>query len=250
MSRFPILALGLLAIIVSLVPSSAFADLATITVWPGDNWISAPLVPFNPTPTAVFAGLDLNGNLRRWDMITGEIITYDAAHPEVFGNILLGEGYMLSNSGSSAISATYDGVPDGVPDQGGEKTDMWIALPGLQYDGSNAGGMHWIGHPFIHTVSIQSCVVTDGSVLLSIQEAVDRGWLDGLWATRDNQAQASRTAGLALLSPDDTFLRATGMYQITTHRDNLALIVPAPEPCSMIVLACGVGVLAFRRRRR
>jgi len=42
------------------------------------------------------------------------------------------------------------------------------------------------------------------------------------------------------------------MYQVVTHKDDLALIIPGnvPEPSTILALLCGLGGLAGLKRRR
>jgi hypothetical protein len=174
-------------------------------------------------------------------------VKYNAAHAEDFGGILLGEGYMINNSGSTAITVSYEGAPDGLPDSEGVGTDMWISLPG--------GSMHWMGNPFYHSVGFDQIMVTDGTQTLRMASAVSQNWLSGTWTTLDGQTQEETTVGLASLNPDDSFLRPTHMYKVQTYRQNLAVIIPCnavPEPSSLLALfggLVGLGGFALRRRR-
>ncbi len=99
-------ALGLFALVMVLVMvgigTGARADTATIVVGPGDNWVAPPLVPFNPDPASVFAASIGDCTLTRFEVPTQEEVSYGS---EGFGNILLGDGYMLMNE------ALYDGDP-------------------------------------------------------------------------------------------------------------------------------------------
>jgi hypothetical protein len=243
---------GLLACLVVLVvtsPASVFAatQQATITIYPGDNWVSAPLVPLNPSPESVFAACLGNWTLVRFEATIQATIDYSS---DKF-NILLGEGYILHNPTSGTFQCTYEGLPDGVP-TGTVMTDMWVSLPGSQIDGQNSGGMSWIGQPFYHDTRISDCLVTDGNSVWTIEKAVGMGVIDGLWNYLDAETQTEHLAGLAALGAYDTYLRPTHMYQVRSHKDNLALIIPGapvPEPSSVLALACGLGGLLWRKRK-
>ena len=246
-------ALGLFALVMVLVMvgigTGARADTATIVVGPGDNWVAPPLVPFNPDPASVFAASIGDCTLTRFEVPTQEEVSYGS---EGFGNILLGDGYKVFNPTSTTFVNSYEGVPDGVPDAQGNMTDMWLSLPGDQSDGQDSGGMHWVGHPFYHDTFFDAVMVTDGTQTKTIGEAVGANWIEGLWDFLDSETQTVRTVGLSSLGADDTLLRATHMYEVVTHRDNLALIVPAdlvPEPTSVLVILCGLGALVARRRK-
>lgn len=236
------------------VAVSAFAATATIVLHPGDNWIAVPLFPLDPAPTAVFAGYAIEGNLTRFDSLTGLPVAYHASDPPAFGRILLGDGYKLNNSTGSNITVTYEGLPDGAPDSTGQMSDMWIALPGNVHDGLNAGGTTWVGQPFAHDTSVAGMYFTNGQTLLNSYDAVEAGWVDALWTGFDASTQRTFTAGPSQFHPDETLFRAGHMYEIVTHRDNLAVIIPptpVPEPASLttLMVALGTGVTLLRRRR-
>jgi len=186
--------LGLVLALLFVVAGSSIADTVTYDVYGtaggGDGlWqlITAPLVPFNPDPTSVFAGAPdgLNYNLIRQDPSSG-MISYDEGDPGSFGNVLLGDGYYLHCYGDGTIQ--YTGVPDGVPDTTGKKTDMWISLPGDQGDGQDLGGWHIIGTPYNHNVPVNkggaftgnNISFTDGTTLKTWSEATAANWVSSL----------------------------------------------------------------------
>lgn len=205
------------------------ADSITMDVYGGWNLIAAPLVPINPDPAAMFGAVPISGYLTRLDAATQNMQTYDEIDTSAFGNVLLGDGMWLYGFGSTTF--TYTGVPDGVPDGAGVKTDMWISLPGNQLDTDNAGGWHLIGQPFNHDTPVSKTGVgdniffTDGTVLKTWAEAAVAGWVDGgmqfIDATTQNMLLCSYD-----LADDDT-LRAGKGYQLRTYKDNLAMIIPA-----------------------
>jgi len=251
MKRFVIVAV-IAACLLSAMAISATAtntQTATITLCPGENWVAAPLVPFNPSTTALFAGF--TGNITRFDSPEQRTISSDQAD---FGGILLGDGYKITNPSQSTLSFSYEGVPDGVPDYSGNMTDMWISLPGNCIDNLDAGGMHWVGQPYNHKTLISDMYMTDGSQALSIQESITAGWIGSLWRGFDNQTQKTFTVGLSTYGADENYFRAGSMYEIETHRDNLALIIGAtpdvPEPSSIVTLIFGVGAMAGTLMRK
>ncbi|MCX8053141.1 MAG: hypothetical protein N3B12_04985 [Armatimonadetes bacterium] len=217
-----------------LVMGSAVCMAASVTIdlytpW---NYIACPLVPFDPNPESVFAGVDVYYNLFRYDAATGSEFFYDGVGP--FGNILLGEGYYLLNVGN-VPSISYSGVPDGVPDSSGNMTDMWISLPGVQGD-EGGGGWHLIGHPFNHDTptngpggSGDNIWFTDGTTLKTWDEAVIAGWVSETMMYFDGVSQTSLTMTYQGWGNDDT-LRAKYAYWVETKKDNLALIIPAYNP--------------------
>jgi len=232
----------------------ALAATATIVLHPGDNWIAAPLVPLNPAPTEVFAGCAIDGNLTRFDSSTGLPVLYRASDPSAFAGILLGDGYKLRNPTTSDITVTYEGLPDGVPGPDGRMSDMWVSLPGNQSDGLDAGGTTWVGQPFAHDTAVAGMLFTNGDRVLNSYDAVEEGWVDPLWTGFDASTQKTFTAGLSQFHPDETWFRVGHMYEIVTHRDNLAIIIgptPVPEPNSLttLALALGTGFALLRRKR-
>ncbi|MHB9036358.1 MAG: PEP-CTERM sorting domain-containing protein [Armatimonadota bacterium] len=241
----------LLAATVSVVASAT--ETATLTLYPGENWIAPPLVALDANPTAVFAGLSINGNLTRFDAFNQQVVTYNSANPASFGNILLGDGYKINYSGQNPFTLSYVGVPDGVPDSQGNMTDMWIALPGNMADSQNSGGTHWIGQPYNHNTSVGSMMVTNNVELITVLNAVNRGWLDPLWHGFNAETQTGFTVGLSAYGANQNYFKAGQTYEIVSHIDNLALIVPAtpyvPEPSSILVLTCGFGWLLRCKRR-
>lgn len=239
-----------LVVLCVLLASSSIAatQQATIVIRPGDNWVSTPLVPIGWEPTQVFAPCISQCTLRMFDAPSQAILTY----PQTDFAILLGEGYKMYNPTTTTFYCTYMGVADGVPDSYGNMSDMWVSLPGDQTDDTSAGGMHWVGHPFYHSTQIANCSITDGNYVWPIADAVSLGIIDGLWPYLDAETQTMRTAGVGSLGADDTFLVPTRMYEIRTHRDNLAMIIPGypvPEPCSTLALICGLGSLIWRRKK-
>jgi len=216
--------LGLVLAMVVVMGGACVADTATYDVLADWNCISAPLVPFNPDPMAVFTGINVVNTLSRYDAPTQTGILYDDLDPAAFGNILLGDGYWLLSDGTYTVS--YDGVPDGVPDGSGNMTDMWVSLPGAQLDPDDAGGWHLIGQPFNHDTNVMANLsLTDGTTLKSWEDAVAAGWCEGVMTAFDASIQTGTTVGFDLA--DDDHLRPAKGYWFLTFKDNLALIIPA-----------------------
>jgi len=228
----------------------------TETFYPGfegsnvDNWFSVRGVPIgkevggsfvgmNPVgdPLTIF-GADVfwhidGGKITRLDPTTNNIIGwYDdtTGHDTNFGNLLLGEGYMVTVDDGTGYSINYAGIPDGVPDAGGVKTDMWISLP--WNDGG--AGMVWVGMPFNHEVDIthdftypmgdpnyllntDKVWVTDGTQTVTLYDATFMlGWLMQGWSSQDNVTGNIRTINVDG-SGDETSLLPGRMYQVVTQ---------------------------------
>jgi len=213
------------------------ADTVTVDLYYANgpwNFIACPLVSFDPAPESVFAGVDIFYNLFRYDAPTASEYVYDGDPSGPFGNILLGDGYYLANTGN-VPSFSYSGVPDGVPDGNGTMTDMWISLPGVQGD-AGQGGWHLIGHPFNHDTPTNGAGgtgdniwFTDGTTLKTWDEAVNAGWVQESMQYFDNASGNSLVMTYQGWGDDDT-LRAKTAYWVLTMKDNIALIIPAYNP--------------------
>jgi len=198
----------------------------------GDDWVALRGVPFNPDPAAVFGGLGrIDNNLSKFDPVGGNGILYMSGIEEF--NLLLGEGYFIqaSPSGGGTYTISYTGVADGVPDGEGNMTDMWISLPGLA-EGlpGYPGGQHWIGHPFNHAVAWTDVEVTDGTQTISVVDACDPAgaykWIEPFWTYRENSEQNAYAVDPDGITGDPNLLPGK-MYQVFTHKANIALIIPA-----------------------
>jgi hypothetical protein len=176
----------------------------------GINVITLTGIPRDSSPTVIFSGWDLEGNLWRRDPVLQQIITYSTGqHLGPWGNCYPAEGYFLR---SPTSSSTYQHTRWPSP------TDQLISLP----RGSEAGPGYYslIGNPFTDVVPWSSCTLTDGAVshpLTSLEpwlHQIDR-WdaVSGTWDL------------LADLSGD---MEASTAYRIYPKVDNLALIVPKP----------------------
>ena len=233
---------GLALALALAMSGAATADVATFDVYSGYNFVGPTLVPFDPAPTSVFSAIDVawTDTLTRLDAPSQGWVPYWDWDPATFGNILLGDGYMLySVTGDETI--TYDGVPDGVPDGLGNMTDMWISLPGYQLDAGDEGGTHLIWTPFAHGIPFNEVFygfdganikVTDGTQTLTLLEAasVPYEWLQEPFIYFDNASTSWLQAGYltGVYATDE--MEPGVAYLVTTNKDNLALIIPADRP--------------------
>lgn len=194
----------------------------------GTNWIALRGVPFDPDPLTIFGDLNyIDGAIFRLDATTGGTEPYFSFQEPggPFGGMLLGDGYWVNNSTGAEYTISYDGAPDGLPDGVGQKTDMWISLPGMT--GGN-GGTHWVGHPFDHPVPFVNVLVTDGTQTIPVMDAIAAGWLEGYWPYLDGPTQ-----GTLQVDPDyivgEPDLLPGHMYIVNTMKPNLALIIPPAQ---------------------
>jgi hypothetical protein len=225
--------LVLVLALMMVVAGASVAATATIDLYSfagGANLVACPLVPFNPDPAVAFGSLgDLSGMLARFDATTGSDMVYDAqwGPDTTFGNLLLGDGFWLT-AGDTTV--TYTGVANGVPDATGAKTDMWISLPGNQYDGLDAGGVHLIGNPYASYVDKSLISFTDGTTLKSWNDAAypseGDAWVTDSIGGFDGATGNSVTISLGFGDRED--MEPARGYFVTTLKDNLAMIITAP----------------------
>lgn len=212
-------ALGLLVAL----SGACVADSVAYDVYDGWQLVAAPLVPFEPDAALVFANAaDYTG----WDPTTGGL-----SYGEGFMNVLLGDGYWLYSVGDTQVS--YNGVADGVPDGSGNRTDMWISLPGDSGDGADAGGWHIIGYPFASPMDTDSgansgdqVFFTDGTSLKNWSEAAAANWVE---ATMSGYSPA-QGGGFTVVYDDSEGTKTLAVgngYWIRTLKDNLAMILNA-----------------------
>jgi len=211
---------------VFVVSAGCFASVtAEVDLYSTKNMLTLPNVPLNPDPYEVLAtsGLEPDSNLTRWNTAVNGYRAYDAGIPELYGGMLLGDGFWLSGTSSDVI--TYDAVDDGVPDSSNVMTDMWISLPGR---GLGTGGKHLVGSGFAHDIPTDSGTgygdqirFTDGTQMLNWSDAADAGWVGYAF-------QYWTGIGYRDLSFDSGEDMIAGRaYWVPTLVDNLAMIVPA-----------------------
>lgn len=231
--------LGFVLVLMVLV-ASCYAATATITIYPGWRTISCPIVPFEPKP-AGSGGVLQN---MTWDDYSHQLMKYcntcdpqgfayynynygDGVDP-LFGNMLLGEGYMVYSELGSAVDCTYDGVDSGVPDGDGIMTDMWITLP--------KAGYHMVGVPYDEDIPIDQDTgvpfsFTDGTTVRdwpSASQYLDPDnpqWVDEVGQRWNGSNWVSAGINYYL---EDHWKKGTG-YLMVTYVDNLAMIITSPD---------------------
>jgi hypothetical protein len=209
----------------------ASADTADVTLYPGFNMIAASLVPYDPSPSAVFktdtgAAIPITSSrLMRWDSSSSpQQYKYytPAGGGAQFGKVLLGMGMFYKADAGSNIFMEYVGVPNGVPDSSNKKTDMWISLA--------FAGYNQIGSPFTDAVTWANCLMTDGNTTQSVSAAKTAGWWSGNLQWWDAQASPQQYKNVNLTPVGTRTLQGYTGYFLKTSIPNLALIVPANTP--------------------
>lgn len=226
-------ALVVLALMGLLLAGTANAETYTQTMYSGCNWFALNGVPLDPAPSSIFVGEEglIDGALTRLDPTNGNTIPWFSwDDPATFGGMLLGDGFRLNVEDGVDHTISYEGAPDGLPDANG-KTDMWISLPGFT---GQEGGMHWIGTPYATPVLWSSILVTDGTKTVPVmdfddttEDAVSLGWIEPYWAYLD-----AASGNTCYVDPDGIFgdpnMLPGQLFEVITHKSNLALIIPAP----------------------
>lgn len=210
--------LGVLLLVCAALVGLAVSASAIVTsiggpLYNGWNLLAVPGVPINPAPTSVFpTGLRVDGYLYRWDAATQSQIMYDEWSPDVFGNMLLGEGYWLSVDTTVATSYSCSGLNDT------DIMDIWISLP--------KSGFTMIGNPFSYNFPWANAKVTDGNVTVSMEVAAKtNNWLQSIAWGWDSPTQSQFDMGIPADWPTEDFLRAGNGYWVVSYQDKLALIL-------------------------
>jgi len=185
-------------------PASDFATSPAGWFRAGWNLISVPISPVAPDANSVFNELREAGNV-----IENNLYAYEGAYllyPSDFNEIELGKAYWLylTTGAQETVAGTA------------ATGSVQIAL---------ANGWNLVGHPFKEPVALASCSVSNGSTTLTMEEAVNAGWLQVPFYYYDGASYKL----LALdTSGDDQYLRPWYGYWVLTYQSNLTLIVPEP----------------------
>lgn len=207
-----LIGLALIAILCASVPATA--ALTTITSPPGTvqagwNLLALPGIPVDPTPPNVFAGIDIDGRMYRWDAAVQGLFIYDSWSPEMFGNILLTDGYWLETDSYATVS--FSGLDDN------NSMDVWVSLP--------KAGWSLIGNPFNSEFTWENAKVVDGNVTISLQQAAKtEGWLNSLGYWWDSSTQGLNEIGIPDDFPQYETMQPWHGYWVESFVDKIALI--------------------------
>ena len=239
----------LLAAIV-IICSAGITSADTITapsaaITPGWNMMSIPAVPssvggnspgFPPDvlDELVGDGTGLDGRLTRWEASTQSSIGWDSTAPETmafFGSLLLGDGYWLYVDPVATLPITYSGITSN------DSVDMFISLP--------KAGWNLIGYPYTTPTPItdypcfsgtpyawESVKITDGLTTKSLYDASQygAGWISSIALWWDSAHRSSRDLGVTDDYSYSESMIAWHGYWVRTYKDNLGLILEAPNP--------------------
>jgi len=208
--KLRVLLLVLLAVVASMTSSSASVTTLGGTAYAGWNMIALDGVPIDPAPTSVFSGITVDGMLIRWDGASQSQYTYDMWAPDIFGNVLLSEGYWLLCE--STLPYSYQGLNDT------DAMDIWISLP--------KAGWTMIGTPFSKQFPWESTKVTDGNVTVSMAVAAKtNNWLSAFAFWWEAETQSQYDLGLPEDWPFTDKMQPKHGYWVNSYVDKLALIL-------------------------
>ena len=130
------------------------------------NWrmISVPGYPVDPDPLAVFAGMDIDLKLWKWDSAGKQYVPYDALQPGGFGFVEPMRGYWLYPV--SQCSYSYPGYLKKAIQDG---------------DAALQGQLNWhlIGNPKVQPMTIGQVMIRESPTGMEkeYEEAVAAGWI-------------------------------------------------------------------------
>jgi uncharacterized lipoprotein YddW (UPF0748 family) len=176
------------------------------TLDPAWGLVSVPLEPVNPDPANVFAGIDIDARLYRFDRATQSMILYDVWTPDVFGNVSTDEGYWLQVDATKTISYSA---------RAGQPSTHATPLP--------EAGWSIIGCPFLTNRQWADTLVTNGGSTVPISTARGNGWISGTGYWFDSSTQSMIDFGLPEDFPSTTELRPWHGHWVQSYVNNLTL---------------------------
>ena len=197
----------LFAITVSAATAAVIDHTGNVTA--GWNMLALAGIPLDPDPTAVFGSIPVDTKLYRLDAATQSMILYDVWTPDIFGNMLLTDGYWLL--ADAADSFTYSGLDDN------DSMDVWISLP--------VAGWTLMGNPFSYDYTWANAKVTDGNITVSMTDASrSQSWLSSIGYWFDNNTQSMLDIGIPDDYPSTEALPPWHGMWVQSNRDKIALI--------------------------
>ena len=175
----------------------------------GWNLVSIPIEPADHDPWVVFQGLDIEGNLYKWDRYGQHIVSYTQYNPGDFGDVSLQEGYWLFSNQPAVIM--YEAADMEPP------TVQRIHLP--------RQGWSIIGCPFLSDRSWSNVQVQRGTRTVPIATAREWGWLDTIcyWWDSSIPGGGLRSMGLSDDWTDTTIMKPWRGYWIQSYLDDIWL---------------------------
>lgn len=207
-----LIGLAVIAVLAASVPATA--SLTTITSPPGTiragwNLFALPGIPVEPAPSSVLGSTPIDGCLYRWDAVGQSLYIYDMWTPEMFGNMLLTDGYWLQTDADTTIS--FSGLDDN------NAMDVWVSLP--------KAGWSLIGNPFNGDFTWANAKVVDGNVTISLQQAAKtENWLNSVGLWWDSENQSLNEIGIPDDFPQYEIMQAWHGYWVQSYVDKIALI--------------------------
>jgi hypothetical protein len=209
---------------IALIAGPVSSDTDTFSIYQGWNLISSPFIPNNPDPAVVFDGLNIDGNLSRWEAASSSFITYDSEDPSAFGSITLGDGYWLYNDSGEDKSVTYQGTAG--------PTTLTIEI--------ESNGWNLVGCAWDYAVSCANLSILYNGATKSWDDAVAAGWMEDNWHGFNAETQSWFDVSPSGFASDDMLRPGMGYWTRS----------PVPEPSSMLGLLAGVGGICALIKRR
>lgn len=211
--------LSLTLVVLLLVFVFAGMALASVTTHtyvapPGWSLMCLKGIPLDPDPVSVFGSVEvIDSRLSKWNAALQGAEMYDAFDPELFGNVLLTDGYWLKNTTYSDETVSFSGLDDN------DTMDIWISLP--------RKGWTMIGYPFSYPFLWSNAKVTDGNTTKSLRDASQWGanWMCSVGYGWDEVHQGAFDVGVGDDFPLEDSLRPWHGYWIRSNKDKLALIL-------------------------
>ena len=173
----------------------------------GWSLMSVPIVPADADPLAVFAGINISGNLHRYE--AGGYVAFWDFDPAPFGAVKRGDGFWLHLDEQDTVE--YDGTP--------ATGTVTLSLPNQ--------GWYMIGQVHQANQLLTNCEVYDSVSGLTkpFAEAAGAGWVQVPLYYFDGSGYLS--CGLDPWDQDD-HLRAWTGYWLYTLQPSLELRIPKP----------------------
>jgi hypothetical protein len=175
---------------------------------PGWNWFSLPLIPDDPSVTAIFGANNLANRLYRWDPVQKTVQLY----PDDFTELTVDETYM------ALLNTTFDLTLSGT------QTPPGYVVPIV------SAGWAWIGYPkagptFLQDAALHNLALGETRTALQDRAAADP-WINWNWIFWNSTLDTAQI--LAFSGADDDMLRPWYGYLVWSNTENLEVIYADP----------------------
>jgi hypothetical protein len=179
------------------------------TVVNGWSLLSLPYMPANPDPASVFIGINIDGNLYRWDNPTQGLFIYDSWSPEQFGSVNIDNGYWLQSG--SAANISYQAY-------GGTSAQRTISLP--------TSGWAIMGCPFAAEKQWADTLVKHGTQTASMFTASrTNNWMNSAGYWWDAVTQGLSDFGIPEDFVSSEIIQPWHGYWVQTYVNDVSLVL-------------------------